>query len=272
MQLNRTVGFAVGAYASAMLVACGGGDSPSAPIVVGTITISPATASVAEGGTTRLTAEVKSTDGKVLTGRKVTWTSTNPATATVSDSGVVTGVAVGATQVTAATEGKSAITAINVTLGPCNVSQATPIVANTLVNGTLATSDCDFGDGTFLDAYSFVLTFSTNVDILMRSAAFDAFLYVYTMTSTGLQERANDDNSGGGTDARLTGLLTAGTYFILANSNNISGFGAYTLQFTSPFAGLNASSVLFGDAPSPVALRRLTGAEARSFRAFARKH
>jgi len=51
----------------------------------------------------------------VLTGRVVGWASSNPAIATVSATGLVTGVAAGAATITATSEGKSGTAAITVT-------------------------------------------------------------------------------------------------------------------------------------------------------------
>lgn len=254
------------ALAFSTMVGCGGGDGLSTgtgqPIV---IIVSPQSATIAEERTVKLSAAVQLGTQPAPNG-KVSWTSSNTAVATVVDSGLVTGVAPGVVTITAkASTGEIASAQITVVTSPCKASEATPIVANTLVNGTLAFSDCDYGDGTYLDAYSFQLTSSTNVDILMRSTAFDAYLYVYALTAVGVEERANDNNSGGGTDARLTGLLTAGTYFILANSNNVNGFGPYTLLLTSPFAGLNAASMFGHETGAPV-LRRLSPLESLKFR------
>lgn len=270
---SRVVSSAGLITAVAFAVSACGGDSAPAPIVVGTLTISPAAPTVPDGRTTKLTVEVKATNGQVLTDRQVKWTSGTPTVATISDSGVVTGVSVGSSIITATSEGKTATVPITVTLNPCNVTLAIPIVPNTTVNGTLAATDCDYGDGTYLDAYNFVLSASTTVDVLMRSTAFDAFIFVYRRTSTdSLILMGDDDDSGGGNDARLSGLLNAGNYYILANSINVGGFGAYSLLLTSPFTGLNAGSSLFSSSSNPgVSLRRLNAAEARSFRGLPRR-
>jgi len=53
--------------------------------------------------------------GTVLTGRVVTWTSSNTAAATVNGSGLVTGVATGSATITATSEGKSGASAMTVT-------------------------------------------------------------------------------------------------------------------------------------------------------------
>src|SRR2546429_9513499 len=61
---------------------------------VKTVTVSPPTATVALGQTVQLTATLRDASGNVLTGRTVTWSSSNLAVATVSGSGLVTAGAV----------------------------------------------------------------------------------------------------------------------------------------------------------------------------------
>jgi hypothetical protein len=269
-RVTRSFALALMSVLGVAMSACGGGSDAVAPIVVGTLTITPAAPSVPEARTIKLSVQVKATNGQLLTDRAVKWSSASVATATISDSGVVTGVQVGSTTITATSEGVSASVPVNVTVGPCSASLAQPIISGVLVNGTLAASDCDFEDGTFVDAYSFSFASATTLEILMRSTAFDAYIYVLKPNGTDFVSVGDDNNSGGGTDARLTGSLLAGNYYILANSN-VPGFGAYTLLFTSPFAALNAEIPLFASrANAGVNLRHVTKTEARMLRRFLR--
>src|SRR5439155_2305349 len=84
--------------------------APVAPVA--SVAVSPATASVAVGQTVQLIATPKDASGSVLTGRAVTWTSNTPAVATVSGSGLVTGVGAGAATITATSEAQSGTAAI----------------------------------------------------------------------------------------------------------------------------------------------------------------
>ncbi|WP_064075908.1 P22 phage major capsid protein family protein [Prescottella equi] len=77
------------------------------------ITVSPTTASVKVGETTKLT--VKDDGGDAIQSRGATYTSSDPTKATVSSAGVVTGVAVGNATITAKYQGKTATAAITVT-------------------------------------------------------------------------------------------------------------------------------------------------------------
>ena len=85
---------------------------------VATVQITPAALSVAVGTTGTLTATMRSAAGAVLTGRAVIWTSTATSVATVSQSGVVTGVTVGTAIIVAASEGKQQSITVTVTPAP----------------------------------------------------------------------------------------------------------------------------------------------------------
>lgn len=85
------------------------------PPVVTTVTVAPPSASIVAGTTTTLQATVKDQNGNVLSGQTVTWTTSNAAAATVSSSGVVSGVAAGLATITATSSGKTGTSAITVT-------------------------------------------------------------------------------------------------------------------------------------------------------------
>ena len=82
---------------------------------VAAIVVAPADASVAAGATVQLQATVTDASGATLQGRKISWTSSDGAIATVNGSGLVSGLAAGAVTVTATCEGKTATASITVT-------------------------------------------------------------------------------------------------------------------------------------------------------------
>jgi hypothetical protein len=86
----------------------------AAPVVT-TVTVAPPSASIVAGTTVTLQAIVKDQYGNTMAGQTVNWTSSNTAAATVSPSGVVTGVAAGSATITAAVSGKSGSSSITVT-------------------------------------------------------------------------------------------------------------------------------------------------------------
>src|SRR5207245_3172119 len=91
------------------------GTTAASTAPVATVTLSPASASLAVGATQPLTATLKDAAGNVLTGRSVTWATSNAAVATVSGSGLVSGLVVGPATITATSEGRSGTAAITVT-------------------------------------------------------------------------------------------------------------------------------------------------------------
>src|SRR5213076_1575610 len=106
---------------SATITATSEGQSGTAaitvtPVPVASVTVTPATAGVAVGSTVQLTATPKDANGNPLTGRVVTWQSSNNAIASVNGSGLVSGVAAGGpVTITATSEGQSGTSAITVT-------------------------------------------------------------------------------------------------------------------------------------------------------------
>ena len=98
-----------------MFAACGGDSrSPMATEEsVASVTVAPATNTVVIGGTVRLTATANDAAGNRLTGRQVTWSSSNTDIALVT-AGVVTSVADGLSTITATAEGKSRTASVTV--------------------------------------------------------------------------------------------------------------------------------------------------------------
>ena len=108
------------ASGSATITATSEGKSGTATVTVTTVpvasvTVSPSSASVPVGQTVQLTATPKDAGGVPLTGRVVTWSSSDSTLARVSATGLVTGRAAGTATITATSEGKSGTSAITVT-------------------------------------------------------------------------------------------------------------------------------------------------------------
>jgi len=140
MSLTRSsAGFVRGSLAAAMLLtACGGGDSsssgttspppPNAPAGVATAEVRPPAPTVLAGATTQLGATTKDATGATLSGRAVSWSTSNNAVATVSGSGLVSTVTPGTATITATSEGKSgsaSVTAVDPTTMPSFVAPFT---------------------------------------------------------------------------------------------------------------------------------------------------
>ena len=105
---------------------------------VATVAVSPASVTVALNATTQLSATTSDATGRVLTGRTVTWSSSDPSKATVDATGLVKGLAYGQVTITATSEGKTGTATVKVSDG----------VAPVLVGLTLAPDPVDVTAGT----------------------------------------------------------------------------------------------------------------------------
>lgn len=87
------------------------------PAAVASIALSPIAPSGVSGEQVQLTATVRDAGGNTLPDRTVTWTSANPAKATVDAAGLVTGLAAGSTTIQAASDTKTATVTFSVAEG-----------------------------------------------------------------------------------------------------------------------------------------------------------
>jgi hypothetical protein len=104
---------------TATITATSEGKSGTATVAVAaapvaSVTVTPATVSIAVGATTQLTATLRDASNNILTGRVVTWTASN-ANAQVSTSGQVLGMAAGTVTITATSEGQNGSSSVTVT-------------------------------------------------------------------------------------------------------------------------------------------------------------
>ena len=109
------------------LGACAGDDAGPEPPQLTSIAVSLAGTSIGVGQSQTLTGEARDQYGHAMTGISFTWASSSSAVATV-ENGVVTGVAVGTTNITASSGGvtssPAALTVVAVTAGELVVSKA----------------------------------------------------------------------------------------------------------------------------------------------------
>ena len=85
------------------------------PVAVVVVSPTSGTGTVAAGASAQFAASPRDAAGNVLTGRVVTWTSSNTAVATVTSSGRVTGTNPGTATITATSEGVSGTVTVTVT-------------------------------------------------------------------------------------------------------------------------------------------------------------
>ncbi len=107
-------------------IGCGGGGTnpsppppppPPGPVSVASVALDQADLGLVPQYTVQLTATAKDANGNTLTGRAVTWQSSAGAVASVSGAGLVTGLTVGTTTITATSEGRVASASVTVREG-----------------------------------------------------------------------------------------------------------------------------------------------------------
>lgn len=109
------------AATAVLLAACGGGGdgAPTGGRGVASVTLDPSSVTLLVGRTEQLTATARDASGNAVAGAPLpTWSTSNNAVATVNTAGLVTAVAEGIADVTAAIAGRSATARVTVTQAP----------------------------------------------------------------------------------------------------------------------------------------------------------
>jgi hypothetical protein len=198
---------------------------------VATVTVTPATATVFVGVTRALSVRLRASDGRLVSGRTVLWTTPDASVATVTGTGVVRGIGPGGPITLSATsEGRTATALVRVAHAAelCPFITALPVGERT--DGRLALGDCEYsGDESYVDVYEITLTTGGTIQIDMASTDLDAYLGLFEPTGTFIGE---DDNSGGGRNAQIVKQLGPGRYRIWANTTAGAVSGAYSLTVT----------------------------------------
>jgi trimeric autotransporter adhesin len=147
--------------AAIFAVACGSDDEPltGTAAVVG-ITVSQPTGNVFVGATTTLTATAKDAGGAAVSGATVTWSSSSDAIATVSQAGVVTGVAPGTATITATSNGKTGTASVTI-VSKIVTFKATMASSNEVpVNSSTGTGSFTATLDTTTNLFTYDITFS----------------------------------------------------------------------------------------------------------------
>ena len=117
-----------------------GSTAPDATPQVATIVVSPASSTLVLNAQLPLVAEVQDGSGATVPGAAVTWTVQDPKILSVSATGVVTALALGASQVAANAFGKSGLAMITVTKPPVASVRLQPDQADIAVDATVQLS------------------------------------------------------------------------------------------------------------------------------------
>jgi hypothetical protein len=101
------------------------------------------------------------------------------------------------------------------------------ILRGQTITGELSLSDPKLSDGSTYQAWTFVGTAGERIEVDVSSSDFDAYAIIQDTNGTRL---ASDDDSGGGTNARVIFTLPySGAYRLVANTYRVGGYGSYTL-------------------------------------------
>jgi uncharacterized protein YjdB len=189
---------------------------PPPPAPVASVSVAPATSSLTVGGSVQLSATTRDASGNTLTGRSITWSSSNTGVATVSSSGVATAVSAGSANIVASSEGQSGSAALTVTApAPAPVASVTVSPAN----AAITVGQTQQLTATLRDANNNVLT--------GRSTA-------WTSSNTAV---ATTSASG------LVTAQVAGSATITATSEGVGGSATITVSSLPPAGG----PVIFSD-------------------------
>jgi hypothetical protein len=207
--------------------------STSVPVTVSgpavaTVVVSPAVVTVFVGLARQLNVVLRASDGRVVRGRRVTWTTPDATIAEVTTAGVVRGRAPGGPITLVATsEGSSATSLVRVAHDAEVCPFVTPLALGVPAVGRLSLGDCEFRDDeSYVDVYEFTLTSAATVQIDMASTELDSYLGLFNATGPFIVQ---DNDAGGGRNARIVAPLAAGRYHIWANTTTGATSGTYTL-------------------------------------------
>ncbi|NJC41431.1 hypothetical protein GGQ87_001689 [Brevundimonas alba] len=120
------------------------------------------------------------------------------------------------------------------------------------LRGQLATSDARLGDDSFYDCLSLQTRPGQRYRVEMRSAAFDAYMALGSGAKCVWSSSESDDDSAGGTDARIEFTGDGGLWSVRANSLSAGQTGAYTVTVQElggapmPPVATSGASIAFG--------------------------
>ncbi len=213
------------------LFAC---SSTSSGPAVASISVNQQSLTLALTQTTTLVATTKDAGGNVLTGRAITWASSAAAVATVDQTGLVTAVSAGSAQISATSEGQTALVAVTVLPVPVatvtlNVQASTLVPAQTV----LLSATTKDASGTVVSGR--VVTWSTSAAAVATVDANGLVTGVSPGTAT------ITATSEGKTAAAAITVVTGA--FVGATGGTVTGFGG-NASVTIPAGALTVGTAI----------------------------
>ena len=194
---------------------------PVVPVAVASVVVDPPGASAAPGETVQFTATTLDAVGDTLTDRRVTWSSTEAAVATVSPAGLVTAVTVGTAIIVASSEAASGAAGV--------------IVTGAIVPGVTIAIATPIRDQVFTDTLS------------IHAVAYSDYPITGIVASVGSQRMTLAPVGRGGYGGKM---LLAGTFYgtfqvVLTATDERNAIGIDSMEF------VRKKIVLGGNGPAP---------------------
>lgn len=207
---------------------------------VGQVTVGPSGQTIRREGAVQLTATVVDAGGTTRTNRTVTWSSLNPTIATVSATGLVSGVADGQATIRATSEGVTGQTNVTVFGSPViatvTVTPATPLRGTGQTLQMVATARA--GSGTVIGDATFTWTSGTGSVATISGTGLASFVGPGTSVITATAPEITGPVSGS-TTVRVLQSLANGVPFVVPDLGNNE---VYFAMVTVP-AGLPSFTV-----------------------------
>ncbi len=207
------------------LAGCNGPIDPAGGVA--TITVTPSPASVEVDKTFQFTAQAKASSGNGLTGVTFTWSSSNPAVATVDASGLVKGVGLGEATITATAEGKIGSATLTVVAGSIQPPSAPTGIAKTVGDGQVTLTWNANPAGERVTSYTLYMTSERGVTKTS-----------YLSLPDGMK------HEGVTSPFTHTSLTNGKTYFFVVTATNARGEGAESIEIAATPVDLIAPTVV----------------------------
>lgn len=194
------------------------------------VVITPETPSVVEGSTVNLSASVAPAGATY----QVNWRTLNPAVATVSGAGVVTGVAGGTAKIEAAVGARA--DTVSVTVAALNTCVETAYTIGGTVNASWTSSDClaASGSGRHYDMYAVTLAQQAAFTLQINGPAGRRLSVRRAGTQDYVMVMASEAFMPAATNPLQVGLvLPAGSYVFEVATPDAATLGAYSLASTA---------------------------------------
>ncbi|MDB4875472.1 MAG: Ig domain protein group 2 domain protein [Gemmatimonadetes bacterium] len=216
-------------------------DVSPAIVPVANVSLSPSNPAITIGTTVQLTATTTAANGNILSNRIVTWSSSDPSKAAVSNSGVVTGIAIGTATISATSEGKTGATSVAVAAAPpAPVSSVTVTpFSPSLVAGTTIQMSATPRDASGNVLINRVITWASS-DPSHASVSQTSGLVTGVATGSAIITATSENQTGSAT-VTVTAAASAPVASVIVTPSNPSIVVGGTIQMTAVLKDANGN-------------------------------